>query len=111
MKVTVRRRLVTFAAAAAFGAAGTVAIRAAAMAKGDNSQPQPLSTADMNSGGANGQCPGGAYCSTRDGSPSGNGNGDGQQVGQPCAGCVGSADNKNPPGQEKQDPYGTFPNS
>ena len=63
------------------------------------SEPQPLSGADQNGGGANGQCPGGPYCSTRDGSPSGNGNGDGNATGKPCAGCVGKADNKNPQGQ------------
>src|SRR5436853_4518651 len=66
---------------------------------GDPTQPQPVSGADQNSGGANGQCPGGPYCSTRDGSASGNGNGGGQAVGKPCAGCVGKADNKNPKGQ------------
>lgn len=61
--------------------------------------PQPKSNADMNPGGANngGDC--GAYCSTRDGSPSRNGKGDGEASGKPCAGCVGKADNKNPPGQ------------
>jgi hypothetical protein len=66
---------------------------------GDVTKPQPLSNADLNAGGANngGNC--GAYCSTRDGSPSLNGNGGGKQVGQPCAGCVGKADNKNPKGQ------------
>ncbi|MGZ4638103.1 MAG: hypothetical protein ACXV2J_03480 [Actinomycetes bacterium] len=68
-------------------------------ANGALDKPQPLSNADKNSGGANGQCPGGAYCSTRDGSPSGNGNGKGKSVGKPCAGCVGKADNKNPKGQ------------
>ena len=62
-------------------------------------QPQPISTADSNTGGANGQCPDGPYCSTRDGSPSGNGNGTGKATGKPCAGCVGKADNKNPKGQ------------
>jgi LPXTG-motif cell wall-anchored protein len=66
---------------------------------GDPGKPQPPSNADKNKGGANGQCPGGAYCSTRDGSPSGNGNGKGKAVGKPCAGCVGKADNKNPHGQ------------
>ena len=45
--------------------------------------------------------PCGTYCSTRDGSPSRNGNGDGKATGKPCAGCVGKADNKNPPGQYK----------
>jgi len=68
---------------------------------GSVDQPQPISKADANSGGANGQCTGGAYCSTRNGSPSGNGNGNGngKAVGKPCAGCVGKADNKNPKGQ------------
>ena len=66
---------------------------------GDASQPQPVSNADQNSGGANGKCPGGPYCSTRDGSPSMNGNGGGKATGKPCAGCVGKADNKNPKGQ------------
>ena len=63
-------------------------------------EPQPKSNADMNKGGANngGDC--GAYCSTRDGSPSENGKGDGEAKGKPCAGCVGKADNKNPPGQQ-----------
>jgi hypothetical protein len=41
----------------------------------------------------------GAYNSTCDGSPSGNGNGGGKASGKPCAGCVGNADDKNPPGQ------------
>lgn len=49
------------------------------------------------SSGANGDC--GEYCSTRDGSPSRNGNGDGKAKGRPCAGCAGKADDKNPPGQ------------
>jgi len=66
---------------------------------GDPTTPQPNSNADNNTGGANGQCPGGPYCSTRDGSPSGNGNGKGKATGKPCAGCVGKADNKNPKGQ------------
>jgi LPXTG-motif cell wall-anchored protein len=67
---------------------------------GDTSQPQPQSKADQNSGGANGQCPNGPYCSTRHGAASGNGNQtQGKHTGEPCAGCVGKADNKNPKGQ------------
>ncbi|HEX2894005.1 MAG TPA: hypothetical protein VHO29_08385 [Marmoricola sp.] len=66
---------------------------------GDLTSPQPISKADANTGGANGQCPSGPYCSTRDGSASLNGNGGGKAVGKPCAGCVGKADNKNPHGQ------------
>jgi len=93
---------------AAKNAAVHVAKNAAAADFGDISKPQPLSTADLNSGGANGQCPGGPYCSTRDGSPSMNGSGDGKAVGLPCAGCVGRADNKNPAGQF---PDGTDPNA
>src|SRR5947207_12154030 len=64
---------------------------------GDVSQPQPPSNADQNGTGANTTGP---YDSTRDGSPSGNGNGNGNATGKPCAGCVGKADNKNPPGQQ-----------
>ncbi|MGH3713749.1 MAG: hypothetical protein ACRDT4_09870 [Micromonosporaceae bacterium] len=72
---------------------------------GDPSQPQPPSQGDFSGHGANQH---GAYDSTRDGSPSGNGNGGGNAVGKPCAGCVGKADNKNPPGQA---PDGTDPNA
>ena len=72
---------------------------ASAGGTGSSTSPQPISHADANHGGANGQCPGGAYCSTRDGSPSLNGNGTGKATGKPCAGCVGKADNKNPKGQ------------
>ena len=82
---------------------------------GDVNNPQPPSHADQQPGGANGdQCTGSSkavYCSTRDGSPSLNGSGGGQAVGKPCAGCVGKADNKNPPGQETVDPAGTFPDN
>jgi hypothetical protein len=62
----------------------------------DNTSPQPASNADFSGNGANTS---GAYDSTRDGSPSLNGNGGGNATGKPCAGCVGKADNKNPPGQ------------
>lgn len=41
----------------------------------------------------------GSYDNTCDGSASANGNGDGAATGRPCAGCVGNADDKNPPGQ------------
>ena len=50
-------------------------------------------------GTANGQCPGGPYCATNVGSPSLNGNGNGNAVGKPPAGTAGKADNKNPQGQ------------
>ncbi len=42
---------------------------------------------------------GGPYDSTCDGSASQNGVGSGNATGRPCAGCVGNADDKNPPGQ------------
>lgn len=41
----------------------------------------------------------GPYDNTCDGSASKNGNGGGSAQGRPCAGCVGNADDKNPPGQ------------
>jgi LPXTG-motif cell wall-anchored protein len=66
---------------------------------GDITKPQPLSNADQNNTGANDTSASNPYKSTRNGDPSLNGNGGGQQVGQPCAACVGKADNKNPHGQ------------
>ena len=66
---------------------------------GTYNQPQPYSHADQNNTGANDTSASNQYKSTRDGSPSGNGNGDGKATGKPCAGCVGKADNKNPKGQ------------
>jgi hypothetical protein len=48
----------------------------------------------------NGANTSGPYDDTCDGSPSGNGNGGGNATGKPCAGCVGNADEKNPPGQQ-----------
>lgn len=42
---------------------------------------------------------GNQYASTCDGRASANGNGNGGANGKPCQGCVGNADNKNPPGQ------------
>jgi hypothetical protein len=62
----------------------------------DTTKPQPPSKADFSGHGANKHGP---YDSTRDGSASANGNGGGEAVGKPCAGCVGKADNKNPRGQ------------
>lgn len=110
-----RRRLVIGAAAAVLslpmGVAALVAPAAAdpgdqgvasdhssgtAGTSGDPSSPQPGSNADFSGNGANTNGP---YDSTRDGSPSLNGNGGGESVGKPCAGCVGKADNKNPQGQ------------
>jgi hypothetical protein len=73
---------------------------------GSTTSSQPLQHPDNQGQGAN-TFPG-PYSSTRDGSPSLNGNGDGLAVGQPCAGCVGKADNKNPPGQF---PNGSDPNA
>jgi hypothetical protein len=103
----------THGSAGTHGAAGTHGSAAdhssgTSGTSGDSNKPQPVSSADQNAGGANGGCPGGPYCSTRDGSPSGNGNGTGAAVGKPCAGCVGKADNKNPPGQY---PNGTDANA
>lgn len=74
------------------GTAGTV---------GTPPAPQPLSNADQNTGGANGQCANreGPYCGTTR-TPSLNGKSTiDASTGKPCAGCVGKADNKNPQGQ------------
>lgn len=74
-------------------AAMAMAVPAAWAAPG-HSNGQPAHGCDQAAG-----TEGGNYHSTCDGSPSQNGNGNGQATGKPCAGCVGAADNKNPPGQ------------
>jgi hypothetical protein len=71
---------------------------------GTCSSPQPPSNADQNNVGANDTSSSNQYASTRNGAPSDNGNGNGQATGKPCAGCVGKADNKNPPGQAPNGP-------
>jgi hypothetical protein len=58
----------------------TVAPPSSPPAAGDTSQPQPPSNADFSGNGANVH---GAYDSTRDGSPSLNGNGGGGAFGKP----------------------------
>lgn len=62
--------------------------------------PQPLTKNEVPGGpGANNQT-NNPYASNGVGLPSGNGNQvNGGHTGEPCAGCVGKADNKNPPGQ------------
>ena len=72
---------------------------------GSPTSPQPIQHPG-NQNGANANP--GPYSSTRNGAPSLNGNGNGAAVGKPCAGCVGKADNKNPPGQF---PNGSDPNA
>ena len=64
-------------------------------------EEQPLSNADENTGGANGQCTNdeGEYCGTRRDKASGNGQGKGEATGKPMQAHKGKADNKNPPGQ------------
>lgn len=81
--------------------AAFVALSVAAPAA--SAAPPPQGCAQADEAGV-----GGAYHSTCDGSPSQNGNGNGAATGKPCAGCVGAADNKNPPGQA---PDGTDPNN
>jgi hypothetical protein len=81
--------------------AGTILVAAAgtsaSAAEKDGKAKDDKRTTSKASRGANSGC--GEYCSTRDGSPSRNGNGGGKATGRPCAGCVGKADDKNPPGQ------------
>lgn len=55
---------------------------------------------DRTYNGNGGDSPSGnQYASTCDGSASQNGNSTSDNSSKPCAGCVGNADNKNPPGQ------------
>lgn len=69
---------------------------------------QPVSNADQNIGGANGQCSdaepdAGYFCGTVRDKASGNGQGNGHATGKPWQAHVGKADNKNPPGQSEND--------
>ncbi|MCU1456527.1 MAG: hypothetical protein JWL73_619 [Actinomycetia bacterium] len=73
----------------------TLSIVAPPTTVGPNCPNPNDSTPNFSGNGANQS---GAYNSTCDGSASQNGNGNGNSN-KPCAGCVGNADNKNPPGQ------------
>ena len=69
---------------------------------GTGQEPAPDCTnphqgADDPQGGANNNP--GPYDNTCNGRPSDNGQGGGNATGRPCMGCVGNADDKNPPGQ------------
>jgi hypothetical protein len=91
------RRVVSFTCGVAVGLFLLTGVASAAPPDhSHDTSPQPASKADFSGNGANTH---GSYDSTRDGSPSGNGNGGGEAKGKPCAGCVGKADNKNPKGQ------------
>lgn len=86
-------------AAVAASAGGAATSHQSSATSGTATQPQPYSTADQNNTGANTTAPSNPYKSTRNGAASLNGNGNGNATGKPCAGCVGRADNKFPPGQ------------
>lgn len=70
---------------------------------------QPVSHADQNDGGANGDCAddptadSGYFCGTLRNVASGNGQGNGEATGKPWQAHKGKADNKNPPGQAQND--------
>lgn len=71
---------------------------------GSSSSGSSVQICDGDSGGnsdtGSGANQGTTYDNTCPNGPSGNGNGGGDATGKPCAGCVGQADDKNPPGQE-----------
>lgn len=69
------------------------------MAEAAAAAPPSTCATTHHSDTGNGANTSGAYDSNCDGSASENGNGNGLAKGKPCAGCVGNADDKNPPGQ------------
>ncbi|MFY9588927.1 MAG: hypothetical protein WAT66_15910 [Actinomycetota bacterium] len=97
-----RSTLIVFAAIVALV---VVATAGAALAANPNAGCHQTPYENTSGNGANHS---GTYDDTCDGSASGNGNGGGNANGKPCAGCVGNADEKNPPGQ---DPDGSDGNS
>lgn len=76
------------------------AAAAASTSSGDSSKANRGCNQTPYGSGGHGANTGGPYDDTCTGAPSGNGNGGGQATGKPCAGCVGKADEKNPPGQQ-----------
>ncbi|HVF75901.1 MAG TPA: hypothetical protein VM938_12715 [Acidimicrobiales bacterium] len=86
---------------AAFGLTlSATAASAAPSGSGTGGNPNAACDGTHHSDSGHGANRRGAYDETCDGSPSGNGNGTGAAKGKPCAGCVGNADDKNPPGQK-----------
>src|SRR4051794_13331540 len=105
------RRVVTFGLGIALGLSFLTGTASAATSTGSErgNQGQTSSTKDCDgthhSNTGHGANTSGAYDSTCDGSPSRNGSDkDGTRGGRPCAGCVGNADDKNPPGQYPDGP-------
>src|SRR4051794_19862986 len=105
------RRVVTFGLGMALGLSFLTGTASAATSTGSErgNQGQTSSTKDCDgthhSNTGHGANTSGAYDNTCDGSPSRNGSDkDGTRGGRPCAGCVGNADDKNPPGQYPDGP-------
>jgi hypothetical protein len=86
-----RRALAVVTLASVFVLAAALGAYADNPNAGCNQDPYPAGGSGANAGGP--------YDDTCTGAPSGNGNGNGNANGRPCAGCVGNADEKNPPGQ------------
>jgi hypothetical protein len=104
------RRVVTFGVGVALGLSFLTGTASATPSSGSRgNQGQTSSTKDCDgthhSDTGHGANTSGAYDNTCDGSPSRNGSDkDGTRGGRPCAGCVGNADDKNPPGQYPDGP-------
>lgn len=102
------RRVVTFGLGIVLGLSFLTGTASASTRERGN-QGQTSSTKDCDgthhSNTGHGANTSGAYDNTCDGSPSRNGSDkDGTRGGRPCAGCVGNADDKNPPGQYPDGP-------
>ena len=69
----------------------------------DDGDPCTTTHGSDTGNGANTDGPDNEYTSRCDGRASDNGNDSGGGGGRPCAGCVGNADDKNPPGQAPND--------
>jgi hypothetical protein len=95
----------TFSAGGPYSLTATVPTTSSASTGGDPSQCSPQH--DNSKGNGANQSPG-PYDPTCTGAPSGNGKSTNNNSSKPCAGCVGNADSKNPPGQY---PNGSDPNA
>jgi hypothetical protein len=106
------RRVVTFGLGVTLGLSfltGTASASTGKHTSERGNQGQTSSTKDCDgthhSNTGHGANTSGSYDNTCDGSPSRNGSDkDGTRGSRPCAGCVGNADDKNPPGQYPDGP-------
>ena len=93
------KKLASALALSACSAVFVISASQAFAASSDHANGKAIGLNKPSASASNGANSSGPYDPYNVGAPSGNGNGNGVANGKPCAGCVGNADSKNPPGQ------------